>query len=95
MFGVRGFDAADPVECDLLPEGDVPELGVDSVRRSGDFFVREVVAYSFEDVRWGRGSAVAYERSLEFIDGHLAMGRHEVDARRQLLRCRGHQREYT
>ena len=95
MFGVRGFDPGDPVECDLLPEGDVPEFRVDGARRAGKSLVGKIVADAFEDVRRRRERAVADERSLKFIDGHLAMGRREIDARRRLMRCRGRQHEYT
>lgn len=69
MFGVRCLDAPDPVEGDLLPERDVPELLVDRVRCAGNSFVREVVADAFEDVRWRRGGAVADEGALEFVHG--------------------------
>jgi hypothetical protein len=43
VAGVGGFDAGDPVEGDLLPEGEVPELGVDGVGDVGEFAVDEVV----------------------------------------------------
>jgi hypothetical protein len=48
--GVGGLDAGDPVEGDPLPEGDVPELGVDGVGDVGEFVVDEVVGEALEDV---------------------------------------------
>lgn len=59
VLGVGRFFALNPVERDLLPEGDVPEFFIDGVRGIGDFFVGQVVAYAFENVGWGCGGAVA------------------------------------
>jgi len=54
LVRVGGFDAGDPVEGDLLPEGEVPELGVDGVGDVGEFAVDEIVGEALEDVRgWG------------------------------------------
>ena len=58
FVGVGGFDADDPVEGDLLPEGEVPELGVDGVGDVGDFALDELVGEAFEDV--GGWSGVAF-----------------------------------
>jgi hypothetical protein len=49
--GIWGFDAGDPVEGHLLPEDDVPELGVDGVGDVREFAVNEVVAEVLKDVR--------------------------------------------
>jgi hypothetical protein len=54
LVGVGGFNAGDPVEGDLLPEGEVPELGVDGVGDVGEFAVGEIVGEALEDVGgWG------------------------------------------
>jgi hypothetical protein len=55
LFGVGGFCAVDPVEGHLLPEDEVPELGVDGVGDVGEFAVGEIVGEVLEDVgRWRR-----------------------------------------
>jgi hypothetical protein len=52
--GVGSFYSGDPVEGDLLPECEVPELGVDGVGDVGGIVVDEVVGEALEDVRgWG------------------------------------------
>jgi hypothetical protein len=54
LVGVGGFDGGDPVEGDLLPEGEVPELGVDGVGDGGELVVNEIVGQALEDVGgWG------------------------------------------
>jgi hypothetical protein len=50
LVGVGSFYAGDPVEGDLLPEGEVPELGVDGVGDVGELAVGEVVGQALEDV---------------------------------------------
>jgi hypothetical protein len=63
FVGVVRFDAGDPVESDLLPEGEVPELGVDGVGDIEDFAVSEFVGEAFEDVR-GRGGVAFGDEGL-------------------------------
>lgn len=63
LFGVGGFSASDPVEGDLLPEGEVPELGVDSVGDVGEFAVGEIVGEALEDVG-GRGGVAFGDEGL-------------------------------
>ena len=61
LAGVGGFDAGDPVEGDLLPEGHVPEFSVDGVGAVGELAVGEVVGEAFEDVGGGGGIAFGDE----------------------------------
>ena len=68
--GIGGFGAGDPVECHLLPEGEVPELFVDGVRNVGELAVDEVVGEAFEDVSGWCGGTVTEDGLFEF--GHEA-----------------------
>ena len=65
--GAGRLDALDPVEGNLLPEGDMPELGVDSVGRAGRSPVGELIADAFEDVGGRREGAVGDEGAFEFV----------------------------
>ena len=73
-----GFNAADPVESDLLPECNVPKLGVNGVWRSRSLRVRKFVTQAFEDVRRRSKGTVGNQRAFQFVAGlscagHVAM----------------------
>src|SRR6185437_13436991 len=65
--GKRGLDSGDPVERNLLPEVDVPQLLVDGVRRAGGLAVDQFLRQSLEDVRWRGGVAFAHQDLFELI----------------------------
>jgi hypothetical protein len=50
--GEWSFEASDPVEGDLLPEYDVPELLIDRVRCARDGAMNEAGIEAFHDVGW-------------------------------------------
>lgn len=66
LCGERRLDASNPIEADLLPEGEVPELFVDRVRNVRDNTVNHFLVEAFDDVGGGRGCAVARECLREF-----------------------------
>jgi uncharacterized protein (DUF2236 family) len=84
VFGVGRLDVPDPVKCDLLPEGDVPEFRVDRVRRSGNSFVREIIAYAFQDMGRRGGGTVADEGALEFVHELWRFDYHAIDRTQRL-----------
>ena len=71
----RGLDAGDPVEGNLLPEGDVPELLINGVGGAHGFFVGKFRGKSFEDAGRRRGGAVPDQDLFEFGHGALSGGR--------------------
>jgi hypothetical protein len=81
VLGAGSLDAGDPVEGDLLPEGDMPELGVDGVGRAGSFLVGEIGTEAFEDVGGRRGGTVTDEGALKLITRLLRFDGHGVDGR--------------
>lgn len=84
MFGVGCLDVPDPVEGDLLPEGYVPELRVDGVRCAGNFLVREIIAYAFQDIGRRCCSAVADERAFQFVHRLRRFDYHAIDRTQRL-----------
>lgn len=66
-FRARRFDAADPIERDLLPEGNMPKLRVDSVWRPERLFMRKPLAKTFEDVRRRSKGAIGNKGAFELV----------------------------
>lgn len=81
MLRARRLDAVDPIERDLLPEGDVPEFAVDGVRRCRDSLMRQIVTDAFENVGGRRGGTVSGDGALELVGEYLLFCGHAVDAR--------------
>jgi hypothetical protein len=54
-----GLDSIHPVQGDLLPECDVPQLLIDGVGSAIQKSMSEVAGNTFKDVGWGRGGAIA------------------------------------
>jgi hypothetical protein len=69
LCGEWRLDPSNPVEADLLPEGEVPELFVNGVGNVRDNMVNEFLVEAFDDVGGGRGCAAARECLREFVHG--------------------------